>query len=853
MAYLVADATGDWTAAATWKVANATGTTLLDAQTGGNVLTTAFVSSSAFTPGAITVQGLCVKVATNTISGAATVSVRLAVGGVAVAGTTVTINQADIPPSIVSGGNTFRTCSIGWVYFKFAAPVTLIAATAYTLQATCSVVNRVTLYRDGTANNWARLIVTTTTAAPAAGDSMFPLGAHTGAGAITSVSVNMNNTTTDDYGGASTILAAVGVGHGASLLWDTSGAATYRMRLSGPLQVWANGTFRIGTAGTPIPRAGAAILEFDCAADGDFGFFTWSTHSLYGQSRTSGKSFVRTRLNTDEAAGQTTLGVADDTGWLSGDRVIIGSTPRLNTETEVRVLNGAAGASSLNVTVGLTNAHSGTAGSQAEVALIERNIIVRAVTPAATFYWIDRDPGSNPDLGWVLWENHGGGASTDFELGGASAAYARTLQSCAWYGFEQPVVAGTNPAAGVTIQFLDCVAHCTVSGTQFSETATGVDTIVTGGAYFGTGASVTGGFDAAAGSLTADDVLFCGTSVRLGPTTAEFVEAAFSDCEFHSTPVNVAALSLAATSQLNCDVRTSRFWRNGNTGFGAATVGFNMSGGAAGLVTFEDCQFVGNACSMGCGTSGLGGYGIVVRVIDCDFEHEIGFTGSTQMTFSTQISAWLEFHRCRLSQAGPVPATDIGANGSPMGVRGGGGFLFNHTLFGAATPFATSFRPVSGGGSGLYYGNARFSFMREGGIANAHTSQFGNGIVDYQVAVFNTAAPCEELQPVGATTFWPLLSAEVFKPVATGQSVTFTVYLRKSAAYTGTAPRVRVLANGNSGWNDTLATMTVGADTWEPVTVTVGPADDNGVAVARVECDGSAGSVYVDDWSATVA
>jgi hypothetical protein len=664
----------------------------------------------------------------------------------------------------------------------------------------------------------------------------------------------MNETAATDYGSASTILASLGVGHAGSLLWNTSGAATYRLRLSGVFQVWVNGTFRIGTASTPIPRAASAILEFDCAADADFGLFTWGAHSLYGESRTSGKSAVRTRLNTDEAIGQTTLGVADDTGWLSGDRVIIGSTTRVQTETEIRTLNGAAGASSLDITVGLTNAHSGTAGSQAEVALIERNVIVRAVTPAATFYWIDRDPGSIPDLGWVLWENHGGSASIDFELGANSASYARTFQSCAWYGYERPVIAGANPGAGVAIRFLDCVAHGTVAGIQFSTTASAVETVVTGGAYFTTAATNgSGGFDVNSGAFTADDVLFCGCGCRLGPSTAEFVKALITDCEFHSQPNNVNSLNLGTSNQIDCDILRTRFWRSGNSGFGAAAITFALSSVSAAQITIEDCQFVGNACAMGAPTSGLAGFGVVIRIIDCDFEQEIGFTGSNHITFSTQISAWLEFHRCRFSQAGPVPATDIASNGSPMALRSPGGFLFNNTLFGAATPFSTAFRPTAGGGNGNYYGQARLSFMREGGIADAHTSQFGNGIIDYQVAVFHNAAPCEDLQPIGATTFWPLRSAEVFKPCAAGQSVTFSVWVRKSAAYTGTAPRVRVLANGNSGWNDTVVAMTAAADTWEELTVTVGPAEDNGVAVARIECDGTAGSVYVDDWSASVA
>ena len=55
MAYLHCGADGDWTAAGTWQLVNATGVTLLDSQVNNSVLTTAYVSSAAFTPGAITI------------------------------------------------------------------------------------------------------------------------------------------------------------------------------------------------------------------------------------------------------------------------------------------------------------------------------------------------------------------------------------------------------------------------------------------------------------------------------------------------------------------------------------------------------------------------------------------------------------------------------------------------------------------------------------------------------------------------------------------------------------------------------------------------------------------------------
>lgn len=157
-------ATGNFADASTWGVVDAT--SLLDSEVGSTALTTAYVESAAFTPGAITIDGIAIKLAARVASPTGTISVRLAQAGATVAGTEVAINVSDLP-----------TCSVatnegGWILFKFASPVLLIAATAYTVSAKCSVASEATLYRNVTAGNWSRMLRTTTTGAPSATDQL---------------------------------------------------------------------------------------------------------------------------------------------------------------------------------------------------------------------------------------------------------------------------------------------------------------------------------------------------------------------------------------------------------------------------------------------------------------------------------------------------------------------------------------------------------------------------------------------------------------------------------------------------------------------------------------------------------
>lgn len=89
-------------------------------------------------------------------------------------------------------------------------------------------------------------------------------------------------------------------------------------------------------------------------------------------------------------------------------------------------------------------------------------------------------------------------------------------------------------------------------------------------------------------------------------------------------------------------------------------------------------------------------------------------------------------------------------------------------------------------------------------------------------------------------------------PISNGQAATVTVKVRKDATYNGNAPRLLCLASSGVGLGvDTVGdTMTVGADTWETLTYTTPAVTDDGVLEFVVDCDGTAGNVFVDTWTA---
>ena len=295
MAVRISRATGNWLTAGTWGLVDAT--SYNNSETTTTALTTSYQASSGSTTGVITTDGVALKLSVRTGT-TGTMSVHLAIAGVEVTGTLVTINVADLPAAATA------TLDGGWIFFKFAASVALLGATSYTVEAKTSSSSQVSLF-SSSGTNWSRAISTTATGAPAAGDDVIVCGEYTGAGTSNSFTVTMDETAATDYGSNTTsaVTPALAICSKGTLSFKSTSAANPYLRLSGYAVGYNGGTLNVGTTGTPIPRDSVGILEFDCAADGDFGLVTrnGSTCNLQGLSRTSAKNVVSAKLNANSS------------------------------------------------------------------------------------------------------------------------------------------------------------------------------------------------------------------------------------------------------------------------------------------------------------------------------------------------------------------------------------------------------------------------------------------------------------------------------------------------------------------------------------------------------------------------
>lgn len=171
MATLVSIQNGNFLDASTWDVVNAA--SFLDSTATPATVTTTPTNGTAFTPGAITISGILLQIndRASVASGTFTVSLFNTTAGTLVAGTTVTVNVSDLP--IVATRVGAR--GLGWANFKFAADITLLAATNYAVRLSTSVASQIIMFTAGT-TNWSRGLVTTTNAAPAATDVLIVCG-----------------------------------------------------------------------------------------------------------------------------------------------------------------------------------------------------------------------------------------------------------------------------------------------------------------------------------------------------------------------------------------------------------------------------------------------------------------------------------------------------------------------------------------------------------------------------------------------------------------------------------------------------------------------------------------------------
>jgi hypothetical protein len=852
---------GNFNTAASWGVVDAT--SLLDSEANNVVLATAasWTSGAGFTPGAIIIDGIAVKIYNRAASPSGTVTIRLynVTDAGAVVGTTVTLNVSDIP-SITTAGTTNEG---GWVFFKFSSPVTLIAGKQYRCEGQTSSATQVTLFRDATASNFSRMLRTTTTGAPGAADILHIIGEHTGAGTGNDITITIDQVATSfvDLGSGTDATTAVTVGKRGTLQYAYAASTNYYLKCSGNLIVYRSGTFTIGTVANPIPRNGTAVLEFDPVADGGMGLIVrnGATFTAQGLSRTIGKNIVSCKLNVDSPVNDTVLDVDTDTGWLDNDVIVVASTSQTYTQTEKGAINVTVTATQLTVDGfggaggGLANAHLGTSPYQAEVILLTRNVIIRSATSTLMSY-CDFYGTSTVDIDWVefyyLGENAAGkyGVCPRTLAGGSLSIQYSSLHDFEDGGFYSD----NNSPANITFSY-NVMYNCNNAGT--AKCALGSSSAIAGSSVVITynilllcrGSSNVGSVYLAYGFLfitfqnnTIAASNGIGLTVNLGSNT-DYVTGTFSNNLIHScssygmtitgytTPsyywstfsyfsilrCNTAGLSISDAGSVN--VKIARIIFDNFTIIGNSTSNIEVSS------AFLDDIIISNSVIKSDATfTTTNGFNVnvasyrpagLVKFINCTFG--VTYQHTYDITIPTICSFRFVLNNCNLASTSPI--------GSPS-------YLM-------VDSFITSAKNAQSAGN--------------------HKSWYRFGTISSDTTYYHTASPSERLTPNLANI--KLESGSKKVAVANGQTVTISVYVRKStvasggALYNGNQPRLMLRRNDAVGiTSDTIIeTQHVEGATanWEMLTGTTAAVNDDGVLEFFVDCDGTAGFVNVDDWS----
>ena len=828
---ILSKATGNFLTNTTWGLVDAT--SYLNSESGNTALTTSYVYTQLFAPGAIEIDGIAVKLASRAASPTGTITLQLYNDSDTAEVKTVTLNVSDLP--------TCNTTYVegGWIFFKFDAATTLIAGKNYKIGMLTSSSSQVNLYRDGTAGNWSRMLRGTADQAPGVGDTIIVAGEHTGAGTGNDITVTMNNIDTTDYGNASTTLESLGICKRGILTWGVTASTNYNLRLSGLLIVFNGGTYNQGTVATPMPSTCTAKLEFDCAADGDFGFVArnGSTVVMQGNPLT----YDRCLLASDEAVNSTEWTTSVETGWKDNDEIAIASTTRTYNQCEKGALNGDASGTTLTVDGfggaggGLAYAHSGTTKTQAEIINLTRNVKITNVTAAAITY-VYLAPTASINFDWTEISYIGVASGIKHGIYIDTTTGSCDIQNCSIhdseaYLFNLPLSTNNNIVISNNVTFKHVNYGIKIVATSGTSITLNNNCIMGG-----SGTNSNGIFSADAGIIITNNTIAGMGAVGL--TINESGSAVFGTKSGNTIHSN-NGISFDCQYLIDGTISSTTIWYGNTTG---------LRIDRCGNIIYNILDIYG--CNNRSIILDRNNFNILFKTLT-----EGGVTSyATDVGIDSGTLQGIEVIRIEDSLIGS--ATDIYTTHSTADIRAYGGFecVLNNVTLGSTEETSI--------GTSYFVNGSYIQSQRNDKTEGNNKTYVKYGIISQDSSFYNTATPSARLTPNSAS--YKLESAPLGKgmkvAVDSGESATINVYVRKSqtaggppaeTAYNGNQPRLIVRKNIAAGiTSDTVLDTAAGAaGNWEQLTGTTAAVSEDCVLEFIVDADGTAGWVNIDDWS----
>ena len=782
MPILLADSTINFNSAS-WKVINSG--TYRSSSASQTAISTTLTTSTTNIPGAINVDGINLLVQGRSSSVANTFTLQLFNSTTSTGVKTVTINTNDIPATTVNF-NSF-------LYFKFDAPTLLTAGQSYAIRMSASTTaNQVTVYRSATANDFTFNYVTSTTAAPISGDTLFIQGSYTGTTTPSFQTVTYAETgTTPSYSGLN--VSSYGI-----LTLENAPNKNYFLSMT-PLaaagqQFWVNGNgiVRFGTSGSPLDNSSTFVLRLPSTIANGNGILI---DGLGSEFSAFGRPITRAaKLNANVGANTgNTITTDIVTNWsastITGDLALIGSSTRGTSVIEAKTITGSTG-TTVAFSTNVTNAKSGTTGTQTPVVYLGGNIIFTGSTTTNTFNIRQR-------FSSKLYLNNVGlsqlGSSTTNFRGLTIEGIADSeciIDSCSfWNNNTSSLIAAATTTNNFIIR--DCVGAISLSIPAVASTNT---QIISGCTFIGGTGFV---LSHAISSLNTSvfNNIFNGnntttTILTYSPAFTTFrTQPLFYDNEFGAAPG--VALSLAGNNVLMSGIT---IWNSATTGLLFGTANASL-------------QEAINLNIYGSGTANIGfatgGNLLPGRFTNCRFGVEtfgaanvsnVQFTNPTLFPQSTS-QAGIVFDSCVIGNSTlPASTADIHITNAGCFLPN---VLFDNCILGSTNRFNISTPTLING--------SRVKFQKINNDVNQNRTYYRSGYIGSDSSIVDTSPISYRAVPESATIN---LISPLFKVnILSGQSVTITAKVRKSvvgdgAAYNGSLqPSLAILYRNGLGFS----------------------------------------------------
>lgn len=824
MSVLAAAGSGNLSTASTWHVADTTSYQTIASQITNQTINgsnTTPVQSSAFAPGAITIDGIGLWVRTVT-SGAGAITIRLfnVATSAVVSGASVTININDIPGSSAN--------DIGWIFVKFGSPVTLLVSTNYAVQVLgAGSGGQVNFTTTSTAGNFCRYLRTTTTQSPAASDTLIITGERTGAGVNNALTVSIDTTGTTAY-------ASLDVGLSCVFTVLTAASTAYYFKVNGTIWFHQGAFLTLGTSGTPMPSSSSLIIDVSTGSSNAIWIDDECTVVTFGAGKT-GTAF----LTADCAIAATTFVVNDATGWQIGDTVVLSSATITVTDYETKVITGISGTT---ITVsGLAKAHSGTSPYICEVLNLTRNVQFLGNTSSCGFRTHNA---CYVDFTNTEWNIFGGTLNSadgrhGLELWNANTGlYHANLTGCSahdFFGNSGALQIGQSSTDGNNtrnVDIQDMVLFNLKTGITSGRTDTSgltlnnVSLILTG--------SGANGFSFQRLDMIMTNIIISsanGIGFFLQQNQSSIVSGTLGNFTVHSCSGNglQIATNILTLSDVTC-------WRTTGISLTSAYVG-----STANFITLDSWNLYANGTGQ-IQLSNTVRYPVVFK--NCIINGGTGSGASANgILLNTQIFGNAAFEGCTFSNHSTA---DINLN-----------TVNNSYLTFSGCTFSSSIRVRN---PSNLFASGYLSFMRDGGVAGVHSSYSNAGQFMNDSAIKRSGSSSFRMTPFGSGLFLTSLFNIKIAALA-GDSPTFSVYVRKSiiadggAAYAGNAPRLVILQNPTADYaNETILATSVAANgNWELLTATLPPVPEDTILTLALDSGASAGFCNWDDFSVNLA